>query len=223
MTVCPLRKTPVSIDALLASMTAVRYLASMPKFPDAAIRAMHHAGTTVTCMPVVIDESGQALAAADTLAQSAQLADAIWESAVFFVLPLSVTNKQLKKLFPSEKLFPVALEADLIEHDNGTLIELVVEIDLGLKQNPSGVLLFLTGHISSHYEAVQLLAKQDSIGLFIGDVHCNLLHQQKIPLADAHRSVFNEMLQEALRRDALIRMSGKYDAEAVFDSVAQKS
>lgn len=194
----------------------------MPKFPDAAIRAMHHAGTTVTCMPVVIDEAGQAVADASA-DLSADSAGAIWESAIFFVLPLSVTNKQLKKLFPSENLFPVALEADLIEHDNGTLIELIVEIDLGLKDNPSGVLLFLTGHISSHYEAVQLLAKQQSIGLFIGDVHCTLLHQQRIPLADAHRSVFDEMLQEALRRDALIRMSGSYDAEAVFDSVAPKS
>lgn len=195
----------------------------MPKFPDAAIRAMHHAGTTVTCMPVVIDDSGLTVADLSSETVSAESAGAGWESAIFFVLPLSVTNKQLKKLFPSERLFPVALEADLIEHDNGTLIELGVEIDLGLKENPTGLLLFLTGHISSHYEAVQLLAKQESIGLFIGDVHCNLLHQQRIPLASAHRSVFDDMLQEALRRDALIRMSGSYDAEAVFDSVAPKT
>lgn len=203
----------------------------MQKFPDAAIRAMHHAGTTVTCMPVVIDSDGQALARtssgglqqdpAGALAEPAD--DAIWESAIFFVLPLSVTNRQLKSLFPSQHLFPVALEADLLEHESGTLIELGVEIDLGLKQNPSGLVLFLTGHIPSHYEAVQLLAKQQSIGLFIGDVHCNLLHQQRIPLLDAHRSVFDSMLQEAVRRDALIRMTGSYDPEAVFDSVAPKT
>ena len=203
----------------------------MQKFPDAAIRAMHHAGTTVTCMPVVIGNDGQALArtSSDGLQQDPTEAlaepadDAIWESAIFFVLPLSVTNRQLKSLFPSQHLFPVALEADLLEHESGTLIELGVEIDLGLKQNPSGLVLFLTGHIPSHYEAVQLLAKQQSIGLFIGDVHCNLLHQQRIPLLDAHRSVFDSMLQEAVRRDALIRMTGSYDPEAVFDSVAPKT
>ncbi len=187
----------------------------MQKFPDAVIRAMHHAGTTVTCMPVVIDSNGQALLDSQD--------EAVWESAIFFVLPLSVTNRQLKSLFPSQHLFPVSLEADLLEHESGTLIELGVEIDLGLKQNPSGLVLFLTGHIPSHYEAVQLLAKQQSIGLFIGDVHCNLLHQQRIPLLDAHRSVFESMLQEAVRRDALIRMTGSYDPEAVFDSVAPKT
>ena len=200
----------------------------MSKFPDAAIRAMHHAGTTVTCMPVVIDASGQAVAATletegTETRQNTPESNQAWESAVFFVLPLSVTNKQLKKLFPSERLFPVQLEADLIEHDNGTLIELGLEIDLGLKEKPSGLVLFLTGHIPSHYEAVQLLAKQDSIGLFIGDVHCNLLHQQRIPLVDEHRAVFEDMLQEAVRRDAVIRMSGSYDPEAVFDSVAHKT
>ena len=189
---------------------------------------MHHAGTTVTCMPVVIDGSGQAVAATyeddDTASQQSSLETSqAWESAVFFVLPLSVTNKELKKLFPSERLFPVQLEADLIEHDNGTLIELGVEIDLGLKDKPSGLVLFLTGHIPSHYEAVQLLAKQQSIGLFIGDVHCNLLHQQRIPLVDEHRAVFEDMLQEALRRDAVIRMAGSYDPEAVFNSVAHKT
>lgn len=214
----------------------------MQKFPDPVIVAMHHAGTTVTCMPVQIDPDGtaspvaadmagnqsqtqlQADTSIENVTQAAQLSvDDGWESAVFFVLPLTVTNKETKSLFPAPRLFPVELEADLIEHEKGTLIELGLEIDFGLKDKPSGRVFFLTGHIASHFEAVQLLGKQDSIGLFIGDVHCNLLHQQRIPLGTEHRSVFDSMLQEALRRDALIRMTGTYDPEAVFDSVAENS
>lgn len=200
----------------------------MQKFPDPVIVAMHHAGTTVTCMPVQYDESGFAVASDASGEQVSEdqppeTSSGDWESAIFFVLPLTVADRELKSLFPAKQLFPVALEADVIEHDNGTLIELGVEIDLGLNEKVSGLVLFLTGHLPSHFEAVQLLSKQESIGLFMGDVHCNLLHQQRIPLADGHRSAFDSMLQDSIRRDAVIRMTGRYDPEAVFDSVAQKS
>ena len=87
----------------------------------------------------------------------------------------------------------------------------------------SGRILFVTGHMPAHYEAVQLLAEQESIGLFIGDMHCTLLHQQRIPLAEPHRQVFREMLQEALRRDALLRMTTQYDPEAAFALATQGS
>jgi len=215
------------VHTRLTAAATRRIVSTMQKFPDPVIVAMHHAGTTVTCMPVQYDEAGVAVAPSTTSSSSASnqggSVDAGWESAIFFVLPLSVADRELKSLFPATGLFPVGLEADLIEHESGTLIELGIEIDLGLAEKPSGIVLFLTGHLPSHFEAVQLLSKQESIGLFIGDVHCNLLHQQRIPLADGHRSAFDSMLQDSIRRDALIRMTGHYDPEAVFDSVAQKT
>jgi len=190
----------------------------MSKFPDAVIRAMHNAATTVTCIPVAIDQNQTpGLLGDNELAGSHE--EGRWESAIFFVLPLTVTHSQLTSLFPASQLFPVAMEADLIEHDNGTLIELGIEIDFGLSDKPAGRIVFLTGHIPVHHEAVTLLGKQESIGLFIGDVHCNLLHQQRIPLAAGHRQAFNDMLADALKRDALIKMSGKYDPDKVFGSV----
>jgi len=191
----------------------------MSRFPDAVIRAMHHAATTVTCIPVAIDQSEMSGSDASHQVSDGQQKENAWESAIFFVLPLSVTHAQITSLFPASQLFPVAMEADLIEHENGTLIELTIEIDLGLADKPAGRIVFLTGHIPVHHEAVTLLGKQESIGLFIGDVHCNLLHQQRIPLASGHRQVFNDMLKDALKRDALIKMSGKYDPDKVFGSV----
>ena len=146
-----------------------------------------------------------------------------WESAVFLVLPPDLEQKQLDRLFPSDALFPVGVEADLLELENATLIEIIVDVDIGLKDKVSGRILFVTGHMPAHYEAVQLLAEQESIGLFIGDMHCTLLHQQRIPLAEPHRQVFREMLQEALRRDALLRMTTQYDPEAAFALATQGS
>lgn len=200
----------------------------MQKFPDAVIRAMHHAGTTATCMPVVYDAAGVSAVRSTDDPESADADDTNgdgvnWESAVFLILPLDVTRKQLARLFPSENLFPVAVEADLLEFEKATLIELIIDVDLGLKDKLSGRVLFVTGHLPAHYEAVQLLAEQQNIGLFIGDVHCNLLHQQRVPLAEPHRDVFRQMLQEALRRDALLRMTSQYDPEAAFALATQGS
>ncbi len=210
----------------------------MQKFPDAVIRAMHHADSTVTCLPVALDQSGNepnlSLARTypeDSANKSTQDGDSVtaagqgsdWESALFFVLPLSVTHDEIKSLFPSPHLFPVALEADLIEHEKATLIELVIEIDLGLSASPAGRVLFLTGHLPTHHEAVSLLGQQQSIGLFMGDVHCNLLHQQRIPLADEHRSVFQDMLKDALKRDSLIKMTSRYDPDGAFESVTKNA
>lgn len=173
------------------------------RFPDAVISAMHHTNSTVTCMRVQI-EAGE------------------WESAIFFVLPPDVTEDQIKQLFVAGKLFPVGLDADVREHENGTMIELGVEIELSPGDNVRGVVLFLTGHMESHHEAMKCLATQQSLGIFIGDVHCNLLHQQRIPMADEHRAAFDDMLNEAVKRDALIRMTGTYDPQKVFDSIVEE-
>ena len=200
----------------------------MQKFPDAVIRAMHHAGTTATCMPVAFDADGVSAVMSednqhDATTEQTDSDSANWESAVFLVLPPDLEQKQLDRLFPSDALFPVGVEADLLELENATLIEIIVDVDIGLKDKVSGRILFVTGHMPAHYEAVQLLAEQESIGLFIGDMHCTLLHQQRIPLAEPHRQVFREMLQEALRRDALLRMTTQYDPEAAFALATQGS
>ena len=122
---------------------------------------MHHAATTVTCIPVAIDQSERSGSNTEHPASDGQQKENSWESAIFFVLPLSVTHTQITSLFPASQLFPVAMEADLIEHENGTLIELTFEIDLGLADKPAGRIVFLTGHIPVHHEAVTLLGKQE--------------------------------------------------------------
>jgi len=168
----------------------------MPRFPDAVITAMHHAGTTVTCMPVQVDQGD-------------------WVSAIFFVLPEQYDETVTETLFKTG-LIPVGIEADLKEQSTATLISLGIELRPPVHAALTGEVLFIPGHLQSHHEAVRLLSTQPDISLFIGDKHCNLLHQQKIPLADEHRTVFADLLREAASRDALIRFRGQYDPDAAF-------
>lgn len=175
---------------------------SLARFPDAVITAMHHAGTTVTCLPVQMSE-----AASD-----------VWVAAIFFVLPESWDNKKIKQTFSTGALLSVGLAADLLEQDSATLISL--EVELNVEGDPlAGEILFIPGHLEAHHETVNLLSEQSGIDLFIGDKFCNLLHQQTIPLEQGHRDVFAELLKEASSRDALIRFRGQYDPQAAFDAL----
>ena len=173
----------------------------MAKFPDAVITAMHHAASTVTCLPVEMD-------------------NAEWKSAIFFVLPESVSREKINSIAKQSCLFPVGLDADLKEPAGATLILLGVDIDIGLPDLLRGEILFLPGHLQSHFETVKRISEQNSIDLFIGDTFCNLLHQQSIPLQDEHRAVFAELIKEASSRDALLRMRSQYDPEAAFAELA---
>ncbi len=173
------------------------------KFPDAAIVALHEASVTATCMPIQLDDTEQ------------------WQAAIFYVMPpdapaLGKGNRLLGGPFS------VSIEADLHEHEKGSMIEIAFEI--GTPVEPSrGVLLFLTGHSSTHFDALKLLSKQTEIPLFIGDQYCSLLWQQRIPMNDAYRQGISSLIDEAVRRDAVIRLSGHYDPDVVFaDIVASK-
>lgn len=169
----------------------------MPKFPDPVITAMHHAATTVTCLPVQLDDSD-------------------WRSAIFFVLPESMDDEQSRSIFTAGKMFPIGLDADLKEQTGASLILLGVEIEIGQASPLRGEIFFLTGHLDTHFETVDLLSRQNSIDLFVGDKFCNLVHQQTIPLEQEHREVFAQLLKEASSRDALIRFRGQYDPDAAF-------
>lgn len=186
----------------------------MAKFPDPVITAMHHAGTTVTCLPVKMsDESPDAALTPSNASDSSNG----WAAAIFFVLPESWEEAQIQQAFQPGTLLPVGMSADLIEHDTATLISLEVDVVLP-EEKLSGEILFIPGHLEGHHETLRLLSSQVAIDLFIGDKFCELLHQQTVPLAREHREVFADLLKEATGRDALIRFRGQYDPQAAFDS-----
>lgn len=167
------------------------------RFPDDVVVLLHNANITVSCVPVQIDNNQ-------------------WQAAIFFVLPADSACLDDGKL-PSGP-FAVELDADLHEHEKGTLIE--IGIDIATPREASrGTLLFITGHSPSHFESLTLLCDQQELPLFIGNEYCEVLYRQRVPLSDAMRAGFRQLLDEAVGRDALIRMSGHYDPDQVFSDV----
>lgn len=171
--------------------------AQLEKFPDDVIVALHTANVTVTCVPVQIDNQQ-------------------WQAAVFFVLAADAPC--LGKGFLAPGPFAVELDADLHEHANGTMIEIGIDIATPAAHS-RGTMLFLTGHSKAHFEAMQLLTAQTDLPVFLGDQYCTVLHRQRVPLSDAMRNGFKLLLDEAVSRDAIIRMTGHYAPEAVFTDV----
>jgi len=185
------------------------------KFPDQVITAMHHTGTTVTCLPVQMSPDPQKTNASATNPSDRQTDRSDWQAAMFFVLPESWENRQIKRTFRDGTLFPVGLSADLLEEDTATLV--TIELEIHFSEHPlNGEILFIPGHLETHHETLRLLSEQQGIDLFIGDKFCTLLHQQTIPLSAEHREVFGDLLKEASSRDALIRFRGQYDPQAAF-------
>lgn len=171
--------------------------AKAEKFPDDVIVALHNANVTVSCVPVRIDDDQ-------------------WQAAVFFIIPADAPCLGKGRLAPGP--FAVELDADLHEHSNGSLIEIGIDIATPVEHS-RGTLLFLTGHSKSHFEALNLLVTQQDLPVFLGDEYCNVLSRQRVPLTDTMRAGFKQLLDEAVSRDAVIRMTGRYEPEAVFSDV----
>jgi len=171
------------------------------KFPDEVIVALHEADITATCMPIQIDQGE-------------------WQAAFFYVLAPDAPCLSGGQLLGGP--FTVGLDADLHEHENGTMIEIGIEIVTPIE--PSlGVMLFLTGHTSTHFDALNLLSDQADIPLFIGDQYCSTLWQQRVPVNEAFRTGIRGLINEAVTRDAVIRMTDRYDPDAVFaDTIAKR-
>ncbi|MFK7856948.1 MAG: hypothetical protein AB8B79_22730, partial [Granulosicoccus sp.] len=139
-----------------------------------------------------------------------------WQAAVFTVLPVNAPSLVDGQLAGGP--FSVEFEADLNAQEKGTLIEIGINIATPI-ENSRGTLLFLTGHSSSRFDTLRLLTEQQDLPLFIGDEYCRVLSQQRVTLSDSMRNGFRQLLDEAVGRDAVIRMTGHYDPDVVFSDV----
>ena len=168
------------------------------RFPDEVVVALHEAGVTLGCLPVRID-------------------DGDWRAALFLVVPEHAECLSIDPTL-SGAPYAVVLDADLHEHASASVIELGIEL-----RTPgvplAGSVLFLSGHVPAHFETLSLLASQPDLPLFVGDAYCRQLASQRIPLGDAERGMLRTLLDEAVARDAVIRLTGRYDADAAFDDV----
>ncbi len=157
-------------------------------------------GTAVTCLPV-------------------QLARPEWEAAVFFHLAGEEVRADREALAASPGPVPVGLETDLMPLESAAVVMLRAEAHARGEDPLVGEVLLTPGAGGAHFEVLDLLSRQPRLCWFFGDTAGRVIHAQEHPLAEAHRRECGALLQEAVEHDALVRLTGRYDAGAALAGV----
>jgi len=161
---------------------------------------MRNSGAMTTCVPVQYDHGG-------------------WESAVFF----EVGGKQCKDdrhlLRNTRSPLPVTIEGDVINHANGSIVMLRFEV-LTAKDDPlAGEVLLAPGLGQSQFDTLKLLSEQSQLRWYFSDASYAVIHSQQTPLFDHERQGFADILSDAVNHDALLRLTGKYNATNAIQEV----
>ena len=173
----------------------------MKRFPRAVRDAMRAGGAAATCIPVQLDGSG-------------------WEAALFLQLAGPECKADRRIISRSEGPLPVGIEADLIKAEHASVVTLRAEVHTRFDDPMVSEILMTPGAGSSHFEALKLLTAQPNLCWFFGDETYWLMHSQSHPLAPEQRAGFAELLDDATSHDAVVRLTGRYDAAAALASVA---
>ncbi len=169
----------------------------LPSSVRAALRA---SGAGVTCLPVQLDSAD-------------------WETALFFYLSGPECKRDRQILARSKGPLTVALEGDLLELAQASVVVLRAEV-LTLPGDPlAGEVLLTPGGARVHFDTLQLLTQQQRLSWFFADEDFVVIHSQHQPLSVEQRGMLDDLLRDAVRHDALIRASGRYDAVAALAEV----
>lgn len=165
----------------------------MDRFPASIIKSMRASGAMTTCVPLEFDKN-------------------IWESAVFFELGGEECKEDRRIMQESKTVFPVSLEADLIECQTAAVVMLRFEI-MTRSDNPlAGEVLIAPGIGNIQFETIQNLTHQQALKFYFSDRAYNVIYSQQIVLQDQERGGYKSILDDAVRHDAMVRLTGRYDA-----------
>ena len=175
----------------------------MKHFPESVQKGMRESDSAATCLPCVFD-AGQ------------------WETAIFFRLVGPESKQDRRLLSQTTKPLPISLETDLIEAESAAVILLSVEA-LTYPDDPLiGEILLTPGESKAHFESIKLLASQPRLCWFFSDADFRVIHSQEMPLGKDHHGHFDDLLRDAVKHDALIRCTSKYDAQRALTTVVAK-
>ncbi|MDX1512781.1 MAG: hypothetical protein R3174_03465 [Gammaproteobacteria bacterium] len=174
----------------------------MKRFPDFVREAMHNSGAAATCVPVQLDGDQ-------------------WETSFFFHLAGPECKEDRRLMRKAGGPLPVGLETDLIETEHASVVLLRPEVHTRESDPLTCEILLTPGEGGSHFEALKLLTSQSRICWFFGDQAYWLVHSQQLPLGDDQRAGFDDLLRDALKHDAVIRMTGRYDAQAALGEIVR--
>jgi len=169
---------------------------------------MNAGGATVTCLPVCIDEGD------DQSNREGQ-----WQAAIFFRLGGRESQGDIEILQNKKAAFAVGMETDIIEHANASVVVLRVQLYTQPDDPLVGEVLLTPGGAETHYEVLGLLSQQQTLSWFCADQDYHLLHQQRQELSQAWRDEFLALRTESFKRDAVLRLAGKYNAQTAFAEI----
>lgn len=175
----------------------------MQTLPEAVRDAMAASGATVTCLPVKLDTDD-------------------WETAVFFDVTGPECAGDRRVLGDPERQVALGLEGDLVETGHGAVVVLRFEAYTMPDDPLAGEVLLTPGGSTTHFEALKNLTRQPRIGWFFASDGDIVLRAQHYPLAAEHHQGFEELLGDAVRHDALVRMTTGYDGAAAVAEVASR-
>lgn len=176
----------------------------MNRFPPSVREAMSASGSMATCLPVCMDGPGEA-----------------WETAFFMQLAGPESKADRRSLRDSGKTFSIGIESDVIETETAAVVIIRAEVHVRAGDPLSLEVLLTPGEGGAHHEALKLLTRQPRLRWFFGDRAYWLIHAQSQPLGPQQHAGFAELLNAAVRHDALVRMTGHYDARAALGDVVK--
>ena len=169
------------------------------RFPAEVCAAMTTSGSSLTCLPVQVN-AGE------------------WETAVFFQLSGPESQPDVQRL-SALRTVPITLDTDVIEHENAALAVLRIEVFTDQEDPLAGEILLIPGGHTTHFEALDLLTRQPRLGFFIGDQQYRVILAQYLRLSDAEHREFKTLVDRVVKHDAVVRVSGRYDADRAFAAV----
>lgn len=172
----------------------------MLTFPREIIRSMDENHVMTTCMPLEFD-------------------GAEWESVVFFELGGEECGTDREVLQTASGALPVILEGDIIECASAAVVMLRFEIMTDPADPLAGEVLLTPGAGSTQFDTLELLTRQPTLRFYFSDANYQVIHSQQLVLGEQEHQGYRAMLDDAVSHDALIRLSGRYDAAAAMAEV----
>lgn len=172
----------------------------MDKFPYSVARGMRSNGAMTTCVPVQFDHG-------------------VWETAVFFEIGGKQCKQDRRALRKNRSPVPISVEADLINHANASVVMLRFEVFTAKEHPLIGEVLLTPGLGDIQFDALKYFSEQRHIRWYFGDSAYNVIHSQQTALHDHERKSYEALLNEAVLHDALVRLTGKYNASEAINEV----
>ena len=171
------------------------------RFPAPVREAMTASGAAATCVPVALDGGDS-------------------EAAFFINLagPESKADRRVIRKWRGP--LSLGLDSDVIETAHGAVVVLRPEVHTGPFDPFVCEILVTPGEGGTHFDALDLLSRQPRLTWFFGDRGFEIIRTQQHPLDDGQRAEFAALLKQALRHDAMTRMTGRYDGRAALAEVA---